>query len=107
MTLKGRGRGGRNQEMTLALMTRMRENPADSRGFYFLSAGTDGNDGSTDAAGAFADWQLSAQADSSGLEAAAYLADNDSYCFFDAIGGLLKTGPTNTNVCDLQIILIP
>ena len=107
VTLTGEGRGGRNQEMALALLSRMLEDPDDSRGIYFLSAGTDGNDGPTDAAGAFADEELTSRALSSGLKASAYLADNDSYRFFNTLGGLLKTGPTNTNVSDLQIMLIP
>jgi hydroxypyruvate reductase len=72
----------------------------------FLSAGTDGIDGPTDAAGAFAFSSLIAKARSMGLEPEAYLADNDSYSFFDAVGEHIKTGPTGTNVCDLQILLL-
>jgi hydroxypyruvate reductase len=72
----------------------------------FLAASTDGNDGPTDAAGAFADLELLERAGNAALDPAAYLADNDSYHFFKDIGGLLKTGPTNTNVCDLHISLV-
>jgi glycerate-2-kinase len=67
-----------------------------------LSAGTDGNDGPTDAAGAIADGATVAR---SGLDAGAYLASNDSYHFFEQTGGLIKTGPTGTNVMDLRILL--
>jgi glycerate 2-kinase len=72
----------------------------------FLSAGTDGGDGPTDAAGAFADIGILSNARELGLDPRAYLAANDSYRFFDRTGGLLRTGPTNTNVCDIQIVLI-
>ena len=72
----------------------------------FLSAGTDGNDGPTDAAGAFADMGILEAARTSGWKPREYLAANDSYSFFDRIGGLLRTGPTNTNVCDLQVLLV-
>jgi glycerate 2-kinase len=72
----------------------------------FLAASTDGNDGPTDAAGAFADLEMLVRAEQADLSPADYLAANDSYHFFTAINGLLKTGPTNTNVCDLQMILI-
>jgi glycerate-2-kinase len=72
----------------------------------FLSGGTDGNDGPTDAAGAIVDLELGALARASGIDADAYLANNDSYSFFERVGGLLKTGPTNTNVCDIQVLLV-
>lgn len=70
------------------------------------TASTDGSDGPTDAAGAFASSELVARARAAGLDPDAALADNDSYRFFDSIGGLLRTGATNTNVCDLQILLV-
>jgi hydroxypyruvate reductase len=70
-----------------------------------LSAGTDGTDGPTDAAGALADGDTVARAAESGLDAAAYLARNDSYAFFDALDDLVKTGPTGTNVMDVNIML--
>ena len=72
----------------------------------FLSAGTDGNDGPTDAAGAFADSEALATAQEQGLNLEQYLAENDSYRFFEAADGLFKTGPTGTNVCDIQILLV-
>jgi len=107
VTLKGSGLGGRNQEMALAFLDLLSRDPRGGENLYFLSGGTDGNDGPTDAAGAFADAALIRRAEELGLDSGAYLENNDSYRFFDAAGGLLRTGPTNTNVCDLQIILIP
>ena len=71
-----------------------------------LSAGTDGTDGPTDAAGAVADGQTLTRALKHGLEARDFLARNDSYCFFQALNDLLITGPTGTNVMDLQILLV-
>ena len=107
VTLKGSGLGGRNQEMALAFLDLLSRDSRGGENLFFLSGGTDGNDGPTDAAGAFADSGLIRHAEKRALDLAAYLNNNDSYHFFEAIGGLLKTGPTNTNVCDLQIILIP
>jgi glycerate 2-kinase len=104
--IKGAGLGGRNQEMALAYLMEIDRHRDLCTDLSFLAASTDGNDGPTDAAGAFADLELLARAESAGLDTAAYLSDNDSYHFFDAIGGLLKTGPTNTNVCDLHISLV-
>ena len=107
VTLRGKGKGGRNQEMALAFLTALRRSPKDSDGFVFLAASTDGSDGPTDAAGAFASWDVLERAKVAGLDPDAFLADNDSHCFFDQVGGLLRTGPTGTNVCDLQILLVP
>ncbi len=104
--IKGGGLGGRNQEMALAYLMEIDRHRDLCADLSFLAASTDGNDGPTDAAGAFADLELLERAESAALDGAAYLSDNDSYHFFDAIGGLLKTGPTNTNVCDLHISLI-
>jgi hydroxypyruvate reductase len=78
----------------------------DIRRFAVLSGGTDGEDGPTDAAGACFDDLVQQVAQRKGLRAEDYLAINDSYTFFDQTGGLLKTGPTNTNVMDLQIALV-
>jgi glycerate 2-kinase len=77
-------------------------------GVCVLSAGTDGTDGPTDAAGAVATGATVALAESKGLSPADYLARNDSYHFFDQIGGghLIKTGPTRTNVMDVRLLLI-
>ena len=71
-----------------------------------LSGGTDGNDGPTDAAGAFADGTTIGRASKLGLNAYEYLCDNNSYNFFKPLGDLLITGPTNTNVMDLRVLLI-
>ena len=70
-----------------------------------MSAGTDGTDGPTDASGAFADESTMQRASALGLDAHRFLDNNDSYHFFEQLGNLYKTGPTNTNVMDLQIFL--
>ncbi len=106
VTIRGDGKGGRNQEMALAFLVEMARRPDAFDGVHFLSAATDGNDGPTDAAGAFADRDLLVEAERSSLNPEAFLNNNDAYSFFERIGGLLKTGPTNTNVCDLQMILV-
>lgn len=107
VTLRGGGKGGRNQEMALAFLAATARSPQASGSLVFLAASTDGSDGPTDAAGAFASAPILARARELGLDPEAYLADNDSYSFFDRAGGLLRTGPTNTNVCDLQVLIIP
>ncbi len=106
VTIRGDGKGGRNQEMALSFLCEMARQPADTEGVYFLSGGTDGNDGPTDAAGATASGEVMQRAAEAGLDAEDYLMRNDAYTFFDAAGALLKTGPTNTNVCDVQVILV-
>jgi glycerate 2-kinase len=106
VTIRGSGTGGRNQEMALAVLSEMHDCEEESEGIYFLSAGTDGNDGPTDAAGAFACRALVRSCRRKGLDPHSYLADNDSYSFFSETNGLLKTGPTNTNVADLQILIV-
>jgi glycerate 2-kinase len=103
VTVRGQGRGGRNQEFALAAAIAI----AGLRDTVILSGGTDGTDGPTDAAGAIADGTTIARAVAQGLNAAAYLANNDSYRFFDALGDLIKTGPSGTNVADVQVILVP
>jgi len=107
VTLRGNGRGGRNQEMALAFLAALGRSPKDAESVMFFSAGTDGNDGPTDAAGALADMALYRKARMLGLDPEAALDENDSYGFFTAAGGLVKTGPTNTNVCDIQLLLVP
>ena len=102
VTLKGNGLGGRNMELALAAAMEL----DGARRTLLLSAGTDGTDGPTDAAGAFADGSTVARATAMGLEPQAYLSNNDSYRFFEQIGDLLITGPTRTNVMDLQIVLV-
>lgn len=107
VTLQGSGKGGRNQELALAFLHELAAwGDGKNRKVSFLSAATDGNDGPTDAAGAFADAEILSRAESAALEIERYLADNDSYHFFEKVEGLLMTGPTNTNVGDLQMILI-
>lgn len=102
VTVRGNGLGGRNQEFALAAAIEI----AGLHDTVILSAGTDGADGPTDAAGAIADGTTLHRAKALGLDAAAFLADNDSYHFFDALGDLIKTGSTGTNVADIQLILI-
>jgi hydroxypyruvate reductase len=105
VTLRGEGRGGRNQEMALAFLAGIARSSADAERLSLLAASTDGGDGPTDAAGAFASAAILKRALSEGLDVDDYLGRNDSYSFFDKLGELLRTGPTNTNVCDLQILL--
>jgi glycerate-2-kinase len=102
VTVQGNGKGGRNQELALAFALEI----YGEKRLALLSAGTDGTDGPTDAAGAFADGRTVPAARQKGLDAERFLADNDSYTFFASAGGLLRTGPTGTNVMDLQILLI-
>ena len=102
VTLRGNGLGGRNQEFVLAAAIDL----AGSNEVVVLSGGTDGTDGPTDAAGAIADGATLERAGRLGLDARQFLAENDSYRFFDALGDLLKTGPTGTNVMDLRLVLV-
>jgi hydroxypyruvate reductase len=100
----GTGRGGRNQEMALAAARPLAADAA--RGEIALaSIGTDGIDGPTDAAGAVADSTTMARAAQQSLDPDAYLADNNAYAFFSSLGDLIITGPTTTNVGDVQLIL--
>jgi len=102
VTLTGGGRGGRNTEMALAFAIEIE----GEKGISLLSAGTDGTDGPTDAAGAAADGKTARTARRAGLDPEAFLLNNDSYTFFQEAGGLLITGPTGTNVMDIQILLV-
>ncbi|MBK9170988.1 MAG: glycerate kinase [Bryobacterales bacterium] len=102
VTLRGQGKGGRNQEFVLAAGIDLAGEPNT----VVLSGGTDGTDGPTDAAGAIADGRTAARAAAAGLEPAAFLDRNDSYSFFDTLGDLIRTGPTNTNVMDVRIVLV-
>lgn len=105
VTLEGDGRGGRNQELALSFALEA-AGGEPGRDWIFLSGGTDGIDGPTDAAGALVDpftLERGAHGGGSPLDA---LENNDSYTFLDAAGGLLKTGATGTNVADLQILLV-
>jgi glycerate 2-kinase len=103
VTVRGPGLGGRNQEFVLAAILAL-----DQTGpVTILSAGTDGIDGPTDAAGAIADSSTLARAAALGLDARRFLDHNDSYRFFEPLDALLKTGPTGTNVADVRVLLIP
>jgi glycerate 2-kinase len=102
ITLKGKGKGGRNTEFLLALAIAL--NAMD--GIYAVAGDTDGVDGSEDNAGAFIDPTTLARAEKAGINAKAMLADNDPWNFFDKIGDLLVTGPTLTNVNDFRAVLI-
>jgi glycerate 2-kinase len=106
VTVRGNGRGGPNQEYALALADLLK----DTSGIVALAADTDGADGcagsATDPAGAVIDQTTFAKMKSLGLDAAAYLANNDATAFFSATGDLLLTGPTLTNVNDVRVILV-
>ena len=102
VTIRGSGLGGRNQEFVLAGALDI----AGLKNVVVLSAGTDGTDGPTDAAGAIADGGTVARGQAKLLDATAYLANNDSYHFFELLGDLIKTGPTGTNVADVRIMLL-
>ena len=101
VTIRGKGKGGRNQEFVLACAIEI----AGWEGISVFSAGTDGTDGPTDAAGAYGDGTTVRRAEGLGLDPEAYLRDNDSYHFFERLGDLVITGPTGTNVMDLRILL--
>lgn len=101
--------GGRNMEFTLSLLLALEESIAASDlsyNFSILSAGTDGRDGPTDAAGAFADSNTLNRSEASGLDPGIFLRNHDSYHFFKELNDLLITGPTLTNVMDIRIILV-
>jgi glycerate-2-kinase len=102
VTLRGTGKGGRNMELALAGAMALQ----GTSGIMLLSAGTDGTDGPTDAAGSFADGNTVSRAASLDLSAEKHLHENDAYPFFKALDDLLITGPTRTNVMDMQILLI-
>lgn len=101
VTMHGHGRGGRNQELALAAMLEL----DGYAGATLVTLATDGEDGPTDAAGAVVDGRSAARARALGLDLARHLHDNDAYPVFDALGDLLRIGPTGTNVCDLVLAL--
>jgi len=98
----GRGKGGRNQEFALVVAREL----AGDAGWALLSAGTDGIDGPTDAAGAFVDGQSITRAKARGLDPQTALKENDTYPFFATLGDLFTPGPTGTNVMDIKIALL-
>ena len=101
MTVRGDGRGGRNQEFVLGALGEL-----DGHDDLVLgSVGTDGIDGSTPAAGAIADSRTAERARAQGLDADAALRRNDAYSFFAALDDLVQWGPTGTNVGDVHVLL--
>jgi glycerate-2-kinase len=102
VTVRGDGRGGRNQEFALALVEELRGLP----GIDVLAAGTDGRDGPTDAAGAFVDENTADRARARHLDPREHLERNDSYGFFARLGALFRPGPTGTNVMDIVIAIV-
>ncbi|HEV8472323.1 MAG TPA: DUF4147 domain-containing protein [Methylomirabilota bacterium] len=101
VTVHGRGRGGRCQELALAAALELRPDDA----LVVLAAGTDGTDGPTDAAGAVVDAGTIARGERAGRAARAALDDNDAYTFLSGAGDLIVSGPTNTNLLDVYIVL--
>ncbi|MBI2358545.1 MAG: glycerate kinase, partial [Deltaproteobacteria bacterium] len=102
VTLRASGKGGRNQEFVLAAALDIAGLPDT----VILSAGTDGTDGPTDAAGAIADGETCGRALALGLNPRAALDGNDAYPLFATLGDLILTGPTNTNVMDVRLVLV-
>ncbi|MGH7381659.1 MAG: glycerate kinase type-2 family protein [Candidatus Methylomirabilales bacterium] len=101
VTVRGKGKGGRSQELVLAGAIAI----AGGRDLVIWSAGTDGTDGPTDAAGAVADGDTWTRAKEIGLDPLRALEENDAYHFFEGLGDLIKTGPTLTNVMDVILLL--
>lgn len=111
VTLTGEGKGGRNQEFVLAILSVLYTDPdlaalLQNYSFAVLSGGTDGTDGPTDAAGAVIDNQFLLNLKELALDPVSFLQQHNAYPFFQETGGLVKTGPTQTNVMDLLIILL-
>lgn len=102
VTVRGGGKGGRNQEFALGAV----EGIAGLQNCFVVGFGTDGTDGPTDAAGAVASGDTLVRARDAGLSPGAHLKDNDAYRFFDALGDLIRTGPTRTNVNDLYLLFL-
>jgi hydroxypyruvate reductase len=100
--VKGTGKGGRSQEFALSAALEL----SGTAGMALLCGGTDGIDGPTDAAGAIADGSTCGRAEENGLSPRAFLENNDAYSFFRALGDLVVTGPTGTNVADVAIGLV-
>jgi hydroxypyruvate reductase len=98
----GSGKGGRNQELALSVVNALADETND---VALASIGTDGIDGPTDAAGAYADTTTLTRAKRQSLDPASYLSDNNAYAFFQQLGDLIITGPSTTNVGDLQVVL--
>lgn len=106
VTVRGKGKGGRNQEFVLAAAIALEREFAQGAPVTIFSGGTDGLDGPTDAAGAVADARTMSQAVTHKLNPRAFLDNNDAYHFFEPINCLVKTGPTGTNVMDVRVLLV-
>jgi glycerate-2-kinase len=108
VTVRGSGRGGRNTEFVLASLVEILRREKDFQEFDWLimSLATDGRDGPTDSAGAWIARESLEKVRLKNISPDRYLEDNDSYAFFQKLGGLLKTGPTGTNVMDLRLFLL-
>jgi glycerate 2-kinase len=102
VTVRGQGSGGRCQELALAAALELTALPD----VVILAAGTDGSDGPTSAAGALVDGESAVKARALGLDLAARLADNDANPALAALGDLVVTGPSNTNLLDLYLVLV-
>jgi glycerate 2-kinase len=102
VTIRGKGKGGRNQEFSLSAAMDI----DGVENVVVLSAGTDGTDGPTDAAGALSDGSTLTRARELGMDPVHFLRENDSYHFFQALDDLIITGPTYTNVMDLRVVLV-
>jgi hydroxypyruvate reductase len=101
VTIRGNGKGGRNQELALAAVDELR----DLENVMLISLATDGEDGPTDAAGAVVTGESARRAESLGIDVADYLSRNDAYHFFQKMDDLIKTGPSGTNVNDLTFLI--
>ena len=103
VNVRGRGLGGRAQELAVEMAIRLDGLP---RPALFISAGTDGQDGPTTAAGGLVDNTTMQRAAALGLDARAYLSDSNSHAFLSAVGGLVTTGLTGTNVMDIMALAL-
>lgn len=106
VTVRGGGKGGRNQEFVLAALIEAGKQKPASKEWLISSLGTDGIDGPTDAAGAWGGPSVLERASKLSLDPEEFLRDNDAYTFFDKTGGLIRTGPTGTNVMDIRLFFV-
>jgi hydroxypyruvate reductase len=107
VVVKGKGKGGRNQEFAVGFLQRCVEQGVLVENMpALLSAGTDGIDGPTDAAGGFADSEVLTRMKEQSLDPNVFLDDNNTYEFLKRTGGLFITGPTGTNVADIALAII-
>lgn len=106
VTIRGNGKGGRNQEFALAAYIQLMQTEKEHGIQMILSAGTDGSDGPTDATGAYIDKEIISTVKNLEMNATDYLNNNDAYHFFKQAGGLIITGPTQTNVMDIVLAVV-